>query len=232
MGFEEECFRRSDEQIARDAIDWSSPALEGIDLEYLKQHGHARLKVSPSAPHARGNFPTKSGKTEFVSSMARNGNFVAPLFRQGCTESQPSEQIDPLPRYAPSVECSDGTRYPLNMISPKSHAFLNSSCGNMARHRRIAGEPAVMINPEDAIQRGIADAQPVRVYNDRGSFGAVARVTTNVRPGVVVAPMGYWRKFSSSRSTVNACNPTAFADLGHAPTFSNNMVEVKVSTDK
>jgi len=64
-------------------------------------------------------------------------------------------------------------------------------------------------------------------FNDRGAFSAFARVTTHVSSGVIVAPMGYWRKFSPSRSTVNVCNPTAFADLGHAPTFSNNMVEVR-----
>jgi anaerobic selenocysteine-containing dehydrogenase len=230
MGFNEECFRRGDEQIALEAINWNSPALEGIDLDYLKRNGHARLKLgSPDsfAPHARGNFPTESGKTEFVSSMARGGNFVVPMFRQGCTDSPAREAFDPLPRYEQSVESSHHARYPLNMISPKSHAFLNSSCGNMARQRRIAGEPAVMINPDDAAPREIADGHPVRVFNDRGSFAAIARVTTSVRSGVVVAPMGYWRKFSSSRSTVNVCNPTEFADLGHAPTFSNNRVEVE-----
>ena len=230
MGFDEQYFRRDDEQIAREAIDWSSPVLEDVDLDYLQRNGYARLKLgSPDsfAPHARGNFPTRSGKTEFVSSLASGGNFVAPVFRQGSTASQASEPVDPLPSYEAAGEFPSAARYPLNLISPKSHAFLNSSCGNMARQRRIAGEPAVMIHPDDAAQRGILDAQPVHVFNDRGSFSAVARVTTNVSLGVIVAPMGHWRKFSSSRSTVNVCNPTAFADLGHAPTFSNNMVEVR-----
>ncbi len=230
MGFDDECFKRGDEQIAREAIDWNSPVMDGVDLDYLKRNGHARLKVGPpesSAPHARGNFPTQSGKTEFVSSLARGGDFVVPLFRQGYRDSQAGAEFDSLPGYDASAEFSNAARFLLNMISPKSHAFLNSSCGNMARQRRIAGEPAVMMHPDDAAQRRIADAQPIRVFNDRGSFTATARVSANVLPGVVVAPVGYWRKFSSSRSTVNACNPTAFADLGHAPTFSNNLVEVE-----
>ncbi|HJU09314.1 MAG TPA: molybdopterin-dependent oxidoreductase [Candidatus Binataceae bacterium] len=90
MGFDEQWFRRDDEQIAREAIDWSSPVLEGIDLDYLKRHGYARLKLgSPDsfAPHAHGNFPTASGKTELVSSLASGGNFVVPAFRQGSTAS-------------------------------------------------------------------------------------------------------------------------------------------------
>lgn len=231
MGFDDPFFRRSEEQIAREAVDWSSPALEGIDLDYLKHHGHVRLKVGAPesfAPHAEGHFPTPSGKTEFVSSIAAAGNFVIPLFRQGSVAAQSAEPVDPIPAFIPPREVpqSDG-RFRLNLISPKSHAFLNSSCGNMARQRRIADEPAVAINPEDAARRGIRESQPVRVFNDRGSFVATARISAAVRPGVVVAPMGYWRKFSRSRSTVNAATPTVFADLGHAPTFSDNLVEVE-----
>jgi len=73
MGLEDECFRRSDEQIALEAMDWTAPALQGIDMELLKREGYARLKLdSPDtyAPHAEGNFPTPSGKCEFVASMA------------------------------------------------------------------------------------------------------------------------------------------------------------------
>jgi len=65
MGFDEPHFKRSDEQMARDALDWSAPALEGIDLDRLKRSGYARLNVgapSRSARHAEGKFPTPSGK--------------------------------------------------------------------------------------------------------------------------------------------------------------------------
>ncbi|WP_179966078.1 hypothetical protein [Modestobacter altitudinis] len=45
-------------------------------------------------------------------------------------------------------------------------------------------------------------------------------------PGVVVSPMGAWLKNAPGRSTVNAVNPRAFADLGNAPTFSDSRVEI------
>jgi anaerobic selenocysteine-containing dehydrogenase len=231
MGFDDPFFRRSDEQIARDAIDWSSPVLGGVDLDYLKRNGYVRLKVGAPerfAPHAEGKFPTPSGKVEFVSSLARNGNFVIPLFRQGSNHGQAGEPVDPLPDFvAPRDPQTDGARLPLNLVSAKSHAFLNSSCANLARQRRIAGEQSLTINPEDAARRGIAESQPVRVFNQRGSFVARAIISAAVQPGVVVAPMGYWRKFTRSNATVNAITPTAFADLGHAPTFSDNLVEVE-----
>ena len=88
MGFDDPCFKRTDEDTLLEITDWSSPALSGVDLDLLKRDGYARLKIGTPetfAPHAEGKFPTASGKTEFVSSMTARGNFVLPLFRQGST---------------------------------------------------------------------------------------------------------------------------------------------------
>ena len=82
------------------------------------------------------------------------------------------------------------------------------------------------IHPQDAEERGIVDGQYVRVFNDRGSFVVLARVTDEVARGVVMCPMGAWPKNSKEGATVNAVSPFAFADLGNAPTFSDTRVEV------
>jgi anaerobic selenocysteine-containing dehydrogenase len=236
MGFEDECFRHSDEQIALEAMDWTAPALQGIDMELLKREGYARLKLGTPdtyAPHAEGNFPTPSGKCEFVASMAAGGNFVLPLFRQGSTEFQPGEPVDPVPHYIPPRESpqtnpAKAKHYPLNLLSPKSHAFLNSGYGNLSAQQRVAGEQHLTIHPEDANKRGITDGHLVYIFNDRGSFQAVARVSERTMPGVVVAPLGYWRKLSRSASTVNMVNSSTLADLGNAPTFSDTLVDVAI----
>ena len=90
----------------------------------------------------------------------------------------------------------------------------------------MAGEQHLLIHPEDARKRGITGGQLVRIFNDRGSFEAQASVNDAVMQGIVVAPLGYWRKFSRSTSTVNVVNASTFADLGNAPTFSDTLVEV------
>jgi anaerobic selenocysteine-containing dehydrogenase len=64
------------------------------------------------------------------------------------------------------------------------------------------------------------------MFNDRGSFEAIAKVTADVMQGVVVAPLGYWRSLSRAKATVNALNPGTYADLGRAPTFSDTLVEI------
>jgi anaerobic selenocysteine-containing dehydrogenase len=237
MGFEEPCFRRTDEEMVAEAFDWSAPAMEGITVESLKERGWQRLNVPSAdeyAPHAEGGFPTPSGKVEFVSSVAAGGNFVVPLFRQGSNDHQSGAPVDPLPHYIGPNEGRDSelaARFPLNLLSPKAHAFINSSYGNLARHRRVQKEPVLLINPEDAEERDIETGATVRVFNDRGAFTVRAKVDPSVMPGVTVSSLGHWRKHSIDLATPASLNPTAFADLGNAPTFSDTLVEVETVAD-
>jgi nitrate reductase alpha subunit len=48
------------------------------------------------------------------------------------------------------------------------------------------GEPALWMSNVDAKQRGITDGDRVRVYNDVGSFEAVAKVAGVVQPGEII----------------------------------------------
>jgi hypothetical protein len=54
-------------------------------------------------------------------------------------------------------------------------------------------------------------------------------VSAEVMQGLVVAPLGYWRDLSRAKATVNALNPSAYADLGRAPTFSDTLVQVAIA---
>ena len=83
------------------------------------------------------------------------------------------------------------------------------------------------MHPHDAAERGITHGQYVRVFNDGGQFVALAWVTDEIAPGVVMARMGAWPKNAKGHATVNAVNPFAFADLGNAPTFSDTKVEIE-----
>ncbi len=143
---------------------------------------------------------------------------------------QGAEPLDALPDYVPSRESPASNpalarRFPLNIVSPKSHGFLNSCYANMTQKIRGQGEQFVMVSPADAAARGITEGDVVRVFNDRGAFEAVAQITGDVNPGVVVATLGYWRQLN--RGTVNVVSSAEFANMGHAPSFSDNLVEVQ-----
>jgi anaerobic selenocysteine-containing dehydrogenase len=234
MDFEDPFFYRDDEELMQASMLWDHPAMQGITMEGLRATGYARLNLPSAdtyAPHAQGGFPTPSGKVELKASMAAGGNFVLPVFRQGYNGFQDGGPVDALPTFhvrheSATKDSALAARFPLSMMSPKSHAFLNSNYGNMRRQVAHQGEQYVMINPVDASARGIQQDAIVTVQNGRGTFKAQARVTDEAMAGVVVTPLGYWVDRSIAGATPAALNPTAFADLGRAPTFSDNLVEV------
>ena len=214
MGFEEPCFRESDEDIARHAFVPAHPHAQGLDWETLKQEGWQRLNVPAQfAPFAQGNFPTPSGKCEFYSETLR---------RQG---------VDPLPTYIPPRESVASNpilaeRFPLAMISPPARNALNSSFANLPTFLESEKTPHLEIHPVDALARGIASGQKVRVFNARGSLVLTARVTDRARPGVVVALSVWWRKLSPDGTNANMVTGQALTDLGRAATFYDCLVEV------
>ena len=215
MGFEDACFDDTAEDIIAQAIDNpANPFLRDVTLERLKAGGPVRLAVEhPHPAYADGRFPTPSGKIElFSEQMAALG-------------------LDPLPNHTPLVEGGDGEHRPegpyrLVFITPPNHFFLNSTYANMPSNIRSEGGPRVEIHPDDARERGIREGELVRVYNDRGEVHLEARLSHNVRPGVVVSLGLWWNTHSPDGRGVNATTPQRIADLGGGATFFSNLVDV------
>jgi anaerobic selenocysteine-containing dehydrogenase len=213
MGFDEPCFRDSDEDLARQALGSGHPALRGITLERLRREGYVRLNLpAEDAPFAEGGFPTPSGKVEIWSDeLARRGT-------------------DPLPDYLPPAEGPSGP-YPLHCISPKSARFLNSTFAHLEVLRRREGEPSLLVHPDDAARRGIADGQWVRVWNDRGECRLRARVSEDTAPGTVITRSTHWNRLSPGGANINRTTSQRESDLGGGATFYTNMVEVAPAAD-
>ena len=213
MGFDEPCFRDSDEDICRSALASSKPRMNGVSWDALKQKGWQKLDVPQRfAPFAEGGFPTPSGKCEFYS---------ATLEMQG---------IDPLPFYNPPAELSNSELtglYPLAFLSPPARHFLNSSFANLARFREFEREPHLDMHPRDAEERGIRDGDKVRVFNARGGYTLKARVNGKPRRGVVVAPSVWWKKYSPDGGNANNVTAQRTTDLGGGATFYDCRVQVE-----
>jgi anaerobic selenocysteine-containing dehydrogenase len=232
MGFDDEYWDLTDDQWLSQAYDWESPAMQGITLEKLKEVGWMRLNVGEPdkrAPHAHGNFKTPSGKCEFKASAAENGNFVVPVWRSGYEAMQPGDPVDPVPDYLPPVETTDeklAERYPISLISPKPHAFLNSQYANEPTQQRRQGEQTVVIHARDAATRDIKTGDYVRVFNDRGSFEGKAEVSDDVLEGLAAASLGYWLSLNRSGSAVNSTTSSMHCNLGGAGSQADNRVEI------
>ena len=216
MGYTEPVFRETAEDIIRAALNHDHPYLRGITYEYLQEHGFARLRTGDGLfrPFADGTgFRTPSGKVEFYSETAEKDGY------------------DPLPNYEPAAESAAAdpelaAQFPINLLSPAAHHFLNSTFSNLESLQRSEKEPRIWIHPQDAAERGIADGDDVRVWNRRGEVLLQAVVSEKVRPGVAWSPSLWWHRDSPNNRNVNALTSDRLTDMGGGSTFHTNLVQI------
>ena len=211
IGLTDPALQESDETMMRQLV-----AQMPFTFEELRDRSYIRLDIaSPHRPFARGSHvPTPSGKIEIESARAAAAG------------------LDRLPAYVPPHESEERTpelvrRYPLALISPPAHEFLNSTFVNVASLRRAAGKPTLEIHAEDAVSRGIVEGARVSIFNDRGTFTAEAVITDRVRPGVVSAPSVWWAKLTAGAGNANHTTSQALTDIGGGATFYDNQVDVR-----
>jgi len=214
LGLDEPALYHSDDDLARQVLGSGHPSLAGITLDELKARGWMRLAVpDPFVPFAT-SFPSPSGKLEFVSErMAEAG-------------------LDPVAGYTPAHEAAQrdtalARDYPLALVTPANHYFLNSTFANVADQQRRSGAATLRIHPDDAAPLGIATGDEVRVANARGAFFAVADVTDRVRPGVVASTKGHWPGHCKGDANVNATLAERDSDMGGGAVFHDNRVRVE-----
>ena len=207
MGYAETCFEEEDLAMCQSALQGR------LDFAALTRDGFVTLQRA-DAPFAQGNFPTPSGRCELWS------------------ERLASEGMDGLPDYLPNYEAAGSTpAYPLAMISPPARNFMNSSFVNVNSLRGMEGEPLIEIHPDDARARQLSDGALVRVFNDRGQYHCIAKVSDRARPGVVIGLGVWWRKLGRRGTNVNELTHQKLTDLGRAPTFYDCAVQVEAVPD-
>jgi anaerobic selenocysteine-containing dehydrogenase len=167
----------------------------------LRERGWTKVDLGQGpVPHADGRFGTETGRVALHA------------------------------RYEPPAEVADAAlaeRFPLALVTPKTHLFLNSTFANQCRQHAAQPRPELVISPEDASARGVEDGAQVRVFNDRGAFECTARVSDDARPGVLVAPMGWWNRDYAGGRSAQATTPQLLTEAGNAPTFNDNRVELE-----
>lgn len=213
LGIDDPAVLADDEELARAALPAPSGRPTAVTLESLRANGFQRLDVpDPYLPLA-GGCPTPSGLFEFTSARAEAaGAGLLPGW------TPPREPAGPVPDDAGG----------LVLVSAANHYLVNSTFAGSPRHAR-SGHPVVLVHPDDARRAGVTDGGTVRVGNDRGAFVAVARVTTDVRPGVAATTKGLpGDRFAAGAGlgTVNATTSDALSDAGRGAVFHDNRVHL------
>lgn len=179
------------------------------------------LRLASRMPAAIGSTLMESGSAappydgvpiQFISVFPQTPDRKADLFPTALNEQ------DLLYRYRSDPATPE---YPLALISPASAKTISSTLGEL-RRRTVALD----IHPEDAAARRIADGDPVRVFNARGSVECPAMLSAELPRGTVSLPKGLWRRHTLNGLTANALVPDTLTDLGGGACFNDARVQV------
>ena len=207
MGFQDEVFSRTEENLIRELMQDNHPSLEGFDHDAFWREKAVRLNV-PANPHA-GGFNTPSGRAEFFS------------------RTWQKRGLDPLPCGKVLRDPDGEGKYTLELITPPHHLFLNSAFNEISEIRELAGQARVLINPRDAEGRLIGQGDLVRIWNDRGECNLFAEVTTDTQPGLLVAEGLHWSSLSPGGKGANQLTSQRLTDQGQTCAFHCSLVEVE-----
>jgi anaerobic selenocysteine-containing dehydrogenase len=218
MGFEEDAFAQSVDEMIDEALDRDHPFLAGIDRERLEREGYVRLNLPEGAGGAFLPFAdpavrcaTASGKIELYS------------------EALAAAGLDPVASFVPPAESRHAPAartYPLELLGRKCDNYLNSTFANVGEMQKLESPARLEISAADAEARGIRDGDAVRVYNDRGAVTLTAHVNGSVQAGVVAARLN-WAKLSTGGVNVNALTSEILTDIGRGATLYSCLVEVE-----
>lgn len=234
MGFTEECFSQTVDDIIDLALESDAPWMDGITRDLLES-GHARFTFeskagdrnqgsgpgsagqpgvdpAPFLPFANGGFRTPSGKAEFYC------------------ESLKALGLDPVAEFTPPSESRHGKKdLPLELLARKADNFLNTTFSNLPSVQEMETPGLLELSRPDARARGIADGDRVRVYNQRGEVELIAKVDGRVQPGVVSAKLN-WAKMAPGFQSINSLTSEKLTDMGNSATFYSVLVEVEKIT--
>lgn len=200
MGWDEPFFRQSAEELIEQLIDYQTPWRDAALSEQLRR-GEPILLTPPSDP--KRSWLTPSGKIEVLNE------------REG----------EPLPRLLATHAEGDG--YPLRLQSAVTPYALNASFYERDDLRARQTCMELMMNPDDAGQRGLSLGDTVTVFNQLGEVGFTLNVTDRVPPGTVVTEGVWWSEFIPGGRGVNALTSQRLTDGGRGSTLYDVAVEVR-----
>ena len=141
---------------------------------------YRKYETGKLRPDGMPGFNTPTGRVELYSTMFRQFG------------------VDPLPYYeepqlSPVSTPEKMEEYPFVLTTgARTYCYFHSEGKQIPYLREINPDPLIEINPQDALELGIADGQWVRVSNPFGSCVLKAKVTQTVYPGLVMAQHGFW----------------------------------------
>ncbi len=158
------------------------------DYDYFLEHKWFDRQPDFDKAHFIDGFAHPDGKFRFRPDWSNQPAPNRPPKSIGLLG--PHAELPTFPDQVDVIEVADA-EHPFRLATSPARNFLNSSFAETKTSRQKEGRPEVMINPSDAEAHAIADSDLVRIGNVRGDIRLHARITTEVKPGVLIAE-GLW----------------------------------------
>ncbi|WP_129127161.1 molybdopterin oxidoreductase family protein [Geomonas oryzae] len=197
MGFTEEIFTLTADEMIDRLLAVPRPLREGIDAEALAQGRPVTLAARQEG------ILTPSGRIEILNERLE----------------------EKLPRYLPTHE--EAGRLPFRLMTAPTPYALNASFYEQEELRGKQGGMRLKMNPEDAAGKGLSGGERVVAWNELGEVDFTLEVTPKVPSGVVVAEGVFWLAFAPGSRSVNALTSQRLTDQGGGSTFYDNRVDVR-----
>jgi anaerobic selenocysteine-containing dehydrogenase len=173
----------------------------------LAQVGTAMPEGVSDIQYADRQFPTPSGRIEIASKRAA---------------------ADGLP-LAPFPHADEpAMNGKLRVLSPASAWTMNSSYGNDAKVRARLGLACLILHPDEAQSRRLADGVAVSLWNDTGRLTLVVKISADVPRGVALVHKGRWPKHDPHGANVNILNPGDKTDFGESSSVHGVEAQVEL----
>ena len=124
----------------------------------------------------------------------------------------------------------------IHVVSPHPYNRIHSQFAqsDLRKELNVQDREFVLINEEDAKERGIEDGDLVELYNERGNVIAGARVSKHIMPGVASIYEGAWLSYDSkgrcnSGSINTITSSRAASGLSQATTANTCMAFLRIA---
>jgi len=180
--------------------------VSGLSYDYLKKEGTTQ-------------WPFTESKKEGTSRLFTDHQFFTPTKRARFYPlDNPQNTSEPLSNDFPLILTT-------GRIRDQWHTMTKT--GKVNKLKQHIDKPYLEINPIDALIRNIKEGDVVEIDNDRGSVRVCAKVTEDIKRGVVFLPMHWGKILQKDLARANNLTSERVDPISKEPDFKFAAVEVR-----
>ena len=180
--------------------------ISGLNYEYLKERGTAQ-------------WPFRYGSNSGTERLFTDKNFFTPSRKAKFYPlDNPANQSETVTPDFPLILTT-------GRIRDQWHSMTKT--GKVNKLRQHIAKPFLEIHPHDAITRKINDGDLVEIENFRGSVRVTAKITEDIKKGVVFLPMHWGKLLKNDSARANNLTNQLVDPISKEPDFKFAAVEVR-----